>query len=84
MMKCLFKNILPPVVSFALTAFLTFAICSFIETSRIEESIAISDQVECLEEAIILLQKKEIERLEKDLEECKDKRKVDCVYRENL
>ncbi len=83
-MKCLFKNILPPFVSFALTAFLTFAICSFIETSRIEESIAISDQIDCLEEAIILLQKKEIERLEKDLEECKDKRKVDCVYRERL
>ena len=83
-MKCLFKNILPPFVSFALTAFLTFAICSFIETSRIKESIAISNKIEDLEEAIILLQKKEIERLEKDLEECKDKRQVDCVYRESL
>ena len=83
-MKSLFKNILPPVVSFALTAFLTFAICFFIETSRIEESIAISNQIECLEEAIILLQKKEIERLEKELEECKDKRQVDCIYRERL
>lgn len=45
----------------------------FIETRRIEESIAISNQIDCLEEAIILLQKKEIERLEKDLEECKEK-----------
>jgi len=84
MMKCLFKKILPAFVSFVLTAFLTFAICSFIETSRIEESIAISNQIDCLEDAIILLQKKEIERLEKDLEECKDKRQVDCVYRESL
>lgn len=50
----------------------------------IEQSIANTDQIECLEEAIILLQKKEIERLEKDLEECKDKRQIDCVYRESL
>lgn len=81
-MKCLFKNILPAIVSFVLTALLTFAICSFIgsfiEPSK--KSIAISNQIDCLEEAIILLQKKEIERLEKDLEECKDK----IVYRESL
>lgn len=73
-MKYLFKKILP---SIALTGFLTFAICSFIEsfieTRRIEESIAISNEIDCLEEAIILLQKKEIERLEKDLQECKEK-----------
>lgn len=86
-MKCLFrkiKNSPPSFFLFVLTGFFIFAIFSFIETSRIEESIAISDQIECLEEAIILLQKKEIERLEKDLEECKDKRQVDCVYRESL
>ena len=81
-MKYLFKKILLSSIPFALTAFLTFAICSFIEsfieTRRIEELIAISNQIDRLEEAIILLQKKEIERLEKDLEECKDN------YRENL
>jgi hypothetical protein len=58
---------------------------SFLALNNVtEQAIANTDQVECLEEAIILLQKKEIERLEKDLEECKDKRQVDCVYRESL
>lgn len=83
-MKYLFKKIKNSVYGFFLVLALFFGFIGSSINTLIEQSIANTDQIDCLEEAIILLQKKEIERLEKDLEECKDKRKVDCVYRESL
>lgn len=83
-MKYLFRKIKNSVYGFFLVLALFFGFIGSSINTLIEQSIANTDQIECLEEAIILLQKKEIERLEKDLEECKDKRQIDCVYRESL
>jgi hypothetical protein len=83
-MKYLFRKTKNSLYAIIIILLLLFGWIGLALNTVIEQSIANTDQIECLEEAIILLQKKEIERLEKDLEECKDKRQVDCVFRESL